>query len=360
MRGFSQVVCSSPNGRGIHRYALGICRANEHCVLLTPSPRSKKVFWELVYVPFKINIRAKHIDILFCNSRISPFIWRVGKETRLWIVIHDLMDTSLDKQKIDREKGIFRLIRDYVVGHVNGHWIWYSTCKSHGVLANSAYTKELIVQHMLVGPEKIVVIYPEPTFNDLAMVSQRETTVRYNRMNIVLAVTGVSDNKAHLEYFELAQQLSAMVDSKFKMIIVGITEDDLKRDVQCWLRDNRDIIEVRKGISDASLFRLYLRSSVFISLSRNEGFGIPVDDALGFGIDVFARDIPAYRELRWLHSKKNLFLYQSLEDMASQLEKYFCAENINSIDEMVRTRAYLNHCVERAEVNRSSFKHSGL
>ena len=58
---------------------------------------------------------------------------------------------------------------------------------------------------------------------------------------------------------------------------------------------------VRAGVTDDELARLYATALAVIVPSRHEGFGLPVVEALAFGIPVIASDLPALREAGGLH-----------------------------------------------------------
>jgi glycosyltransferase involved in cell wall biosynthesis len=49
-------------------------------------------------------------------------------------------------------------------------------------------------------------------------------------------------------------------------------------------------------VNNEELSRLYDEASLFVSLSYDEGFGIPVLEALYCGCQVLLSDIPVYRE----------------------------------------------------------------
>jgi len=50
-------------------------------------------------------------------------------------------------------------------------------------------------------------------------------------------------------------------------------------------------------VTDAELAWLYQRAALFIFLSLDEGFGIPMLEALQFGTPILASDIPVFREI---------------------------------------------------------------
>ncbi|WP_062380421.1 glycosyltransferase family 4 protein [Demequina pelophila] len=51
------------------------------------------------------------------------------------------------------------------------------------------------------------------------------------------------------------------------------------------------------GVSDAEYHRLLDRCTALVTASRDEGFGIPVVEAMGRGVPVVASDIPIFREI---------------------------------------------------------------
>jgi glycosyltransferase involved in cell wall biosynthesis len=56
-------------------------------------------------------------------------------------------------------------------------------------------------------------------------------------------------------------------------------------------------VRVLGRVSDADLAVLYSRATVFVQPARQEGFGLPVVEALSFGAPVVASDLPALREV---------------------------------------------------------------
>ena len=79
--------------------------------------------------------------------------------------------------------------------------------------------------------------------------------------------------------------------------MVGVDERRLERQPMNIYKKYKHRIVLHYRVSDAELLHEYVSSDLFISLSTSEGYGIPVADAIGFGIDVVLRDIDVYREL---------------------------------------------------------------
>jgi glycosyltransferase involved in cell wall biosynthesis len=57
-----------------------------------------------------------------------------------------------------------------------------------------------------------------------------------------------------------------------------------------------------RGISDEMLQQVYAASSLLLSASTGEGFGLPLIEAAQHGLPILARDIPVFREIAGDHA----------------------------------------------------------
>lgn len=105
--------------------------------------------------------------------------------------------------------------------------------------------------------------------------------------------------RKNLERILAAAGASERVDARHPLVVVGgsahsgVTaefSDDVRRSVA----DGR--IVLLGGVSDEELAWLYARAALAVTLSRDEGFGLPAIEAAHFGAPLLASDIAVFRE----------------------------------------------------------------
>ncbi|WP_346799146.1 glycosyltransferase [Halomonas sp. Bachu 37] len=135
-----------------------------------------------------------------------------------------------------------------------------------------------------------------------AALSQSERrwlkTLDHSDGPIWLMVGTVEPRKGHRQVLDALEQCWAEGEP-FNLVIVGKQGWDvealmarIKRHPQ---RQKR--LFWMQGVSDTLLDTLYQRSDALIAASYGEGFGLPLIEAAHHGIDIFARDIPVFREV---------------------------------------------------------------
>jgi glycosyltransferase involved in cell wall biosynthesis len=72
-------------------------------------------------------------------------------------------------------------------------------------------------------------------------------------------------------------------------------------------KENKNIL-LLDYVSEIEKTWLFLNSSLLISTSSMEGFGIPLLDALSINLRAIATDIPSHREIKSLNSKNRIKL----------------------------------------------------
>ncbi|OUV02327.1 MAG: hypothetical protein CBC42_05925 [Betaproteobacteria bacterium TMED82] len=100
-----------------------------------------------------------------------------------------------------------------------------------------------------------------------------------------------------------------------------------------------------KDCSDEFLLRLYAEATGLIAASYAEGYGLPVVESQNFGLSVFARDIPVFREIN--ESFKNIHLFSA--SSAQRLQQSFIKwRNGLEISKSEKTRSIEPDCWENA------------
>jgi glycosyltransferase involved in cell wall biosynthesis len=105
--------------------------------------------------------------------------------------------------------------------------------------------------------------------------------------------------RKNLEKVLEAAAFATRLDPRHPLVVIGGTEhsgvapefsDEIRRSVE-----QRRIV-LLGGIEDPELAWLYANTSLAITLSRDEGFGLPAIEAAAFDAPLVASDIPVFRE----------------------------------------------------------------
>jgi len=289
------VVCSSNNGRGIYRYALMLARFIRGASMLLAPKSGRAVMWEIGGIVRHTKELKSAELVVFCNTRISPLLRWTLSGKKVAVVVHDLMDTLYEER--DRRGYLMREIGRFPIRAINTLLMLISYRRANMVIVNSKTTKDELERHRsLRGKKDIIIFTPEGSFTeneiDCNIISNESKGIE------LIAVTGVAQNKRHQEYFRLVADLVENGIDDFKLTLVGIDATELSPYCLDIYKRHKQHLVLARRISNESLLASYLGADIFLSVSTNEGYGIPLADALGFGLEVVARRIKAYEEVR--------------------------------------------------------------
>lgn len=227
------------------------------------------------YLPIKYKLSSE--DLLFSPGNISGIV----KSCTEILTIHDL----LFKRRDWLPSRFMRWQRELLIP--------ISIRKADKIVAISEFTKNDIEQYYPTSRGKIEVIYNSFNFkkydgNESSKIGAPyflaiSTNADYKNQKTILA--------AYMEYCSKG--------GKKKLVIVGkLTEGTEAYKVYHVLTENVKMnIVWMSGISNAELGNLYRDASCFISASKFEGLGMPVVEAMSFGLPVLLSDIPPHREV---------------------------------------------------------------
>jgi glycosyltransferase involved in cell wall biosynthesis len=169
----------------------------------------------------------------------------------------------------------------------------WSARRAKVVLTVSEFSRDEIVRHIGLPPEKVRVVRHGMTRRRVGGPASRERLILF---------VGSIFRRRHLD-----KLLTAFIDSVANRVpdsrleIVGEDRShppyDLSQLVRASPASMQPRITLRSYVSDDVLDELYARSSVFVFLSEYEGFGLPPLEAVAAGVPPVVLDTPVAREV---------------------------------------------------------------
>lgn len=173
-----------------------------------------------------------------------------------------------------------------------------ATARATRVITSSHATERLLISHAHVPPEKIRVI-PLGVDPPAIMLSPAERLQERARIlggegELVLSVGVIQTRKNTLNMIKALQTLPA----NYKLVLTGGNGYGAEA-IHDFIRTESlgDRVKLLGFIDDAALARLYQAASVFLFPSFEEGFGIPVLEAMANGAPVVTSNVSSMPEV---------------------------------------------------------------
>lgn len=231
--------------------------------------------WLQTYLPIKL--RLSNRDLLLSPGNTSGLIKRCPEI----LVIHDL----LFKQK--------ELCHPYVRRH-RTVYIPCSIRKADQIIAISHSTKTDIEHCYPQAKEKIEVIHNPIQF------SKYDSECEYDDVDsdYFLAISNNANYKNQKTILRSYRYYKEQGGDK-RLVIIGIlsTKSEAYSEFVSLPQTIKDDIIWKSGVSNKELGFLYRHAACFISASKFEGLGMPVIEAMSFGLPVVLSDIPVHHEV---------------------------------------------------------------
>lgn len=239
--------------------------------------------WLQFIFPFKL----KDNDLLYCPFSEAP----TTKKVRLILTVHDLMPINFPKNHS------IKLIYYYK------YFVRKNLLRASKIISISETTKQDILHWFPeLNANDIKVIYngyDERLFN--TQIDESEVVKFKARLGVekyILYVGRLSTIKNVLELVKTFYSISDRLDCS--LLIVGRDESNIIKDSYKFIESNKyskDKIKFINHLDERDLSLCYKGSKIFINPSLNEGFGMPVIEAMACGIPVIVSDIPVFKEI---------------------------------------------------------------
>lgn len=242
--------------------------------------------FEQAFIP--ILIKRFNVNIAYFPGNTFPIIKPEG--VKYVVTIHDLMFFSKEKQKTFKQK-LGKIYRKIVVEKGIDN-IDFITTPSLKVLRDI---------YNFLRKDNLRLIHSSLDFDKIQISKSNDILIRHNLApkNYCYTVTGVSYNKNFPFLLKAFSKLSEMYP-ELKLVISGLSKEqaisaygDLFRS----LKINRERLIFTGYITHEDMMLLMKLSLAFLMLSKDEGFGRPIIEALWAGALVVASDIPVFREI---------------------------------------------------------------
>ena len=165
--------------------------------------------------------------------------------------------------------------------------------KANTVIAVSDSTKNLISHYFPKHMQKVTLI-KNVSFIDNSFMNHQP---KANAKPFFLAVGTLEPRKNYVKLLEAFDEYIEQ-GGNTELVIVGRKGWKYKEIFNTFkLLNHQNRVVIKEEIDDTSLLYLYKTARGFISISLDEGFGLPAAEAQSYGLPMLLSDIPVYREL---------------------------------------------------------------
>lgn len=268
--------------------------------------------WQSEVLPRRLGLTEK--DLIFYPGDFMPLRRSV---TKTLMVVHDLlfMYKQLCEQTVYFK--LFRL-KQYLYEP-------QGIRKANKVIAISNFTKNDILKKVSsVSISKVETIYNSFCFDKYD--SNEERKMGDLSYPYILSVCAGNKHKNHRVLLESFSKLASQ-DDNIHFVIVGSIHKDALPYYENLSEDVKNRIHLVRHILNADLAYLYSNAKLYVSASLFEGLGMPVVEALYFGLPVILSDIEVHREISfnkaiYFKSDSSVDLYQKEKDVLEGKYEY--------------------------------------
>jgi glycosyltransferase involved in cell wall biosynthesis len=273
---------------GVQQFAFEICRylqnADMDLTVLVPKGvemphalshlphvvvgKNSGYLWEQVELPSYLKKQGSPLLINFCNT--APLMY-----TNQWVTIHDLAFMHHPEWFSKSFARVYRFLIPRIAK------------RSARVFTVSHTIQKQLESVLHVPSHKIEILY-NGISHDLLKAGHFSPG---NRKKMILTVSSINPRK-NLHTLIDAFGISGLTD--YELVIVGAKNAVFAKGKKA--QPLPPHVRFAGYVSNDELIKLYREAALMVSLSHDEGFGIPVLEALYSGCQVLLSDIEVYRE----------------------------------------------------------------
>ena len=209
-----------------------------------------------------------------------------GRRYKLILTLHDLIYYSHPKAP----PALPLLVRiAWRVYHL-GFWAArFLLNRADAVVTVSETSKQLILQHKLTV-KPVHVIYNAPATSSLHSVTTAAKTAIGRNQLLYMG--------SFMEYKNVECLIQAMKDlPDHELVLLSKIQPPRQAELLTLAGDSKERIIFRNGVDDAEYRKLLEGAFALVSASKDEGFGIPLVEAMSEGIPLVVSDISIFREV---------------------------------------------------------------
>lgn len=272
---------------GVQQFAFEICRylqnADMDIVALVPKGvklphalshlacitvgKNAGYVWEQVELPNYLKKQGSPLLINFCNT--APLLYQ-----NQWITIHDLAFMHHPEWFSKSFARVYRFLIPRIAK------------RSKRVFTVSHTIKQQLQSILGIPADKIEILY-----NGISYDLLKADPPAGARKKMILSVSSINPRK-NLQTLIDAFGISMLPE--YELVIAGARSEVFASEKRTQALPPG--VRFAGFVSNEELAGLYHEAALFVSLSHDEGFGIPVLEALFSGCQVLLSDIPVYRE----------------------------------------------------------------
>lgn len=247
------------------------------------------IFWEQIMLPFYAHKYG--LDILHCTSNTAPLISTMP----LILTLHDVifMEKTTGKNTSSNYQKYGNLYRKWLVPKI------VQKCKS--VITISEVEKGNIINTLRLKPEAVTVIHNGVSRRFGLKPSQeviKEFKIRLDLKDEYFLFLGNVEPRKNAKNTVKAFAIFAEKNPTIKLVITGLKASFIENILsEINKLELLDRFVLPGFVNDTTLLVLYSEAKVFLYPSLREGFGLPILEAMAFGIPVITSNISAMPEV---------------------------------------------------------------